>query len=47
MIFVGQLRGGGESVVTIITIMCLNNYAYFKLFTEHSMTITIMQRGKQ
>jgi hypothetical protein len=27
--------------------LCLKNYAYFKLFTNHSTTITIMQGGKQ
>jgi hypothetical protein len=40
---VGQLRGGGggESVVTVLKQLCL-----FKLFTKHSMIITIMQGNK-
>jgi hypothetical protein len=36
-------RGGGVNQL----LLCLNNYAHFKLFTEHSMTITIMQGSKQ
>jgi hypothetical protein len=36
-------RGGGVNQL----LPCLNNYAYFKLFAEHLMTITIMQGGKQ
>jgi hypothetical protein len=35
-------RGGVNQLLP-----CLNNYAYFKLFAEHLMTITIMQGGKQ
>jgi hypothetical protein len=34
---VEQLRGGVNKLLP-----CLNNYTYFKLFTEHSMTITKM-----
>jgi hypothetical protein len=41
---VEQLRGGG-GVNQLLP--CLNNYAYFKLFTKHSMTITIMHGNKQ
>jgi hypothetical protein len=40
---VGQLRGGGVNQL----LPFLNNYAYFKLFAEHLMTITIMQGGKK
>jgi hypothetical protein len=39
---VGQLRGGVNQLLP-----CLNNYASFKIFTRHSMMITIMQRDKQ
>jgi hypothetical protein len=39
---VGQLRGGVNQLLP-----CLNNYASFKIFTRHSMMITIMQRNKQ
>jgi hypothetical protein len=35
----GQLRGGG-GVNQLLP--CLNNYASFKIFTRHSMMITIM-----
>jgi hypothetical protein len=34
---VGQLRGGVNQLLP-----CLNNYAYFKLFAENLMKITIM-----
>jgi hypothetical protein len=37
-------RGGG-GVNQLLP--CLDNYAYFKLFAENLMTITIMQGGKQ
>jgi hypothetical protein len=36
-------RGGGVNQL----LPCLNNYASFKIFTRHSMMITIMQRDKQ
>jgi hypothetical protein len=42
---VGQLRGGGGGVNQLLP--CLNNYSYFKIFTEHSMKIIIMQGSKQ
>jgi hypothetical protein len=35
---VGQLRGEVNQLL-----LCLNNYAHFKLFIEHSMMITIKQ----
>jgi hypothetical protein len=43
---VGQLRGGGGGGLNQL-LPCLNNYDYFKLFTKHSMTITVMQGSKQ
>jgi hypothetical protein len=39
---VRQLRGGGESVVTV-----LKQLYPFKLITEHSMMITIIHGSKQ
>jgi hypothetical protein len=39
---VGQLSGGVNQLL-----LCLNNYSYFKLFTDHLMTIIIMHIGKQ
>jgi hypothetical protein len=41
---VEQLRGGGGVNQLLL---CLNNYASFKIFTRHSMMITIMQGNKQ
>jgi hypothetical protein len=41
-VYVGQLRGGVNQLL-----LFLNNYTYFKFFTEHSMTITIMQASKK
>jgi hypothetical protein len=38
---VGQLRGGVNQLL-----LCLNNYTHFKLFTEHSITITMIQGSK-
>jgi hypothetical protein len=35
-------RGGVNQLLP-----CLNNYASFKIFTRHSMMITIMQGNKQ
>jgi len=40
--FVGQLRGGLNQLLP-----CLNNYAYFKLFTQKLMKVTIMHGIKQ
>jgi hypothetical protein len=42
LIAVGQLRGGVNQLLP-----CLNNYASFKIFTRHSMMITIMQGNEQ
>jgi hypothetical protein len=39
---VEQLRGGVNHLL-----LCLNYYSHFKLFTEHSMTIIMMQISKQ
>jgi hypothetical protein len=39
---VGQLRGGVNQLL-----LCLNNNAHFKLFTENLMMITIIQGSKQ
>jgi hypothetical protein len=41
--FVGKLRGGGVNQF----LLCLKNYAHFKLFIENSMMIKIMQGSKQ
>jgi hypothetical protein len=38
-------EGGGGGVNQLLP--CLKNYAYFKLFAEYLMTITIMKGGKQ
>jgi hypothetical protein len=42
VVSIGQLRGGVNQLLS-----CLNNYASFKIFTRHSMMITIMQGNKQ